>query len=183
MFRSANPNRSKKRKQHASLEQSQLAVSDDDTSSLSSASTPQSSTSNALIDIHFKEDYLQGWAIDSDQLTIQRSLQEHWTSHSIPILLNVYTAVDFLHNTYVSNDTNGPLMWAAHLFSRTYITNIRYPTSVHNAAREETQRELGTYLGKALTAVSAALQDPDGAKRDDVLATVWILANYEVCKN
>lgn len=35
-------------------------------------------------------------------------------------------------------------------------------------------------MGKTLTAVSEALSKPDGAFRDDVLATVWILANYEV---
>lgn len=35
-------------------------------------------------------------------------------------------------------------------------------------------------MGKTLSAVNAALNDPAGAFRDDVLATVWILANYEV---
>lgn len=35
-------------------------------------------------------------------------------------------------------------------------------------------------MGKALRSVHGALQAPDGALRDDVLATVWILANYEV---
>lgn len=71
-------------------------------------------------------------------------------------------------------------MWAAHLFSRTYVTNVRYPVHVCNESALETQRELGTYMGKTLSAVNAALNDPAGAFRDDVLATVWILANYEV---
>lgn len=45
---------------------------------------------------------------------------------------------------------------------------------------DETDKALGMYMGKTLTAVSEALSKPDGAFRDDVLATVWILANYEV---
>lgn len=31
-----------------------------------------------------------------------------------------------------------------------------------------------------MSSVAAALKDPKGAFRDDVLATVWILSNYEV---
>ena len=44
----------------------------------------------------------------------------------------------------------------------------------------ETEKELGTYLGKTLSSVGEALKSPGGALRDDVLATVWILTNYEV---
>lgn len=112
--------------------------------------------------------------------SITRSLTEHWTEHSVPILLNVYSTLDFLHNIYRLNARNGPLIWAAHLFSRTYVTNIRHPVSIHKESEPETQRELGTYLGKTLSAVNSALKEPDGPFRDDVLATVWILANYEV---
>lgn len=57
---------------------------------------------------------------------------------------------------------------------------MRYPTAVHNDSKSETQRELGKYLGKTLSAVGEALKSPEGTRRDDVLATVWILANYEV---
>jgi hypothetical protein len=35
-------------------------------------------------------------------------------------------------------------------------------------------------MGKTISAVNQALSQPDGAFRDDVLATVWILANYEI---
>lgn len=108
------------------------------------------------------------------------SLSEHWTTHSVPILLNVYSTLDFLNNTYRTNPRDGPLVWAAHLFSRTYVTNIRYPTSIHKDSEAETQRELGTYLGRTLSSVGAALKSSQGAFRDDVLATVWILSNYEV---
>lgn len=112
--------------------------------------------------------------------TISRPLTEHWTTHSVPIILNVYSTLDFLHNIYRINSRNGPLVWAAHLFTRTYVTNIRYPISIYKESEVENQRELGTYLGKTLSAVNTALKEPDGAFRDDVLATVWILANYEV---
>lgn len=60
------------------------------------------------------------------------------------------------------------------------MTNLRNPTAVHNDSTDETDKLLGMYMGKTLTAVSEALSKPDGAFRDDVLATVWILANYEV---
>ncbi|UNI14994.1 hypothetical protein JDV02_001569 [Purpureocillium takamizusanense] len=116
----------------------------------------------------------------SYRAAVPKSMAEHWTSHSVPILLNVYSTLDFLNNAYQQNPRDGPLVWAAHLFSRTYVTNIRYPTAVYRSSELETQRELGTYLGKTLSTVAAALKDPKGAFRDDVLATVWILSNYEL---
>lgn len=109
-----------------------------------------------------------------------RTVTEHWTNHSVPILLNVYSTLAFLHNIYRIDRRNGPLMWAAHLFTRTYVTNIRQPVAVHRESALETQQELGAYLGKTLNAVNSALREPGGAYRDDVLATVWILASYEV---
>jgi hypothetical protein len=109
-----------------------------------------------------------------------RPVFQHWTSHSVPIVLNVYSNLDFIQDTYSSCGIDGPLIWAAHLFSRTYVTNIRYPTAITRDAHVETQRELGTYLGKTLNSVNKALSSPDGAFRDDVLATIWILSNYEV---
>ncbi|GAB0134370.1 hypothetical protein EsDP_00002747 [Epichloe bromicola] len=118
--------------------------------------------------------------VASSLTSLPRPLVEHWTNHSIPILLNVYSTLSFLHNIYRINARNGPLIWAAHLFSRTYVTNIRYPVHVHKESTVETQRELGTYLGKTLSSVNAALREPGGAFRDDVLATVWILASYEL---
>lgn len=111
---------------------------------------------------------------------LTKPLTEHWTTHSVPIILNVYSTLEFVHDIYRSNVQNGPLLWAAHLFSRTYVTNIRYPTSKYTESQEETDRELGVYLSKTLTSVNAALQKPEGAQRNDVLATVWILCNYEV---
>ena len=105
---------------------------------------------------------------------------EHWTSHSVPIMLNVYAPIEFLSDIYSHSLPDGPLVWAAHLFSRTYVTNLRYPTAMCRASYDETQRELGMYLGKTLGAVGAALKKPAGAMRDDILATVWTLANYEV---
>lgn len=108
------------------------------------------------------------------------TLNQHWTSHSVPIILDLYSSLGFIHEVYHAYNQDGPLIWVAHLFTRTYITNLQYPTSASTQSRLDTQRELGTYLGKTLSAVAAAIKTPDGAARDDVLATVWILANYEV---
>ncbi|PHH73046.1 hypothetical protein CDD83_4823 [Cordyceps sp. RAO-2017] len=111
---------------------------------------------------------------------IPPSLQEHWTAQSVPILLNVYSSLDFVDQVYRVDPGDGPLTWAAHLFSRTYVTNLRYPTAVHGESARETQQLMGTYLGRTLSSVSAALKTPRGPFRDDVLVTVWILANYEL---
>ncbi|KAJ6779558.1 hypothetical protein PWT90_10530 [Aphanocladium album] len=105
---------------------------------------------------------------------------EHWTAQSVPLLLDVYSAMDFLCNVYRTQNRSGPLLWSAHIFTRTYIMNVRYPTQVDDGARAETERELAMYMGKTLRAVNRALGQPGGAGRDDILATVWILANYEV---
>ena len=112
---------------------------------------------------------------------VQRPLVEHWTSHSVPILLNVYQTIDFLHNTFQIQCHDGPLLWAAHLFTRTYVTNLRYPTAISHQSSNEVRDELAMYMNKTLNAVSQILATPQGALRDDVLATVWILASYEVC--
>lgn len=115
---------------------------------------------------------------------LTKSLTQHWTVQSIPIVLNVYENLHFLQNAYRANTNTheGPLVWAAHLFSRTYITNLRYPTAKYKESQVETDRELGTYLGKTLSSVKAELKTPEGPFRNDVLATVWILANYEVSR-
>lgn len=57
---------------------------------------------------------------------------------------------------------------------------MMFPTARSRDSAVESQPELGWYMSKTLSAVSGALQTPDGALRDDVLGAVWILANYEV---
>jgi hypothetical protein len=47
-------------------------------------------------------------------------------------------------------------------------------------SRQESEQELGGYLGKVLSSVNSALKDPTGPFRNDVLATIWVLTNYEV---
>ncbi|KAG9257827.1 uncharacterized protein F5Z01DRAFT_303366 [Emericellopsis atlantica] len=114
------------------------------------------------------------------QMPMARAISEHWTNHSIPILLNVYSTLGFLRRMLSCYPTEGPLVWAAHLFTRTYVINLRFPTAIHNETMDENRRELGAYMGKTISAVAQALNQPDGVFRDDVLATVWILANYEI---
>lgn len=121
-----------------------------------------------------------GLAPKDDALILPPSLNQHWTTHSIPILLNVYSTIEFLHDIYRDTSVDGPLIWAAHLFSRTYVTNLKHSTGMHRESISEAEQEIGKYLGKTLSAVHLALKTPEGAMRDDVLATVWILSNYEV---
>lgn len=111
---------------------------------------------------------------------IAPSLSQHWTAQSIPIVLTIYSSIDFLKDVLAENYFDGPLVWAAHLFSRTYITNLHRPTALSNESATESAQEIGTYMGKTLSAVATALKDPEGAFRDDIISAVWMLCNYEI---
>ncbi|KAF5964990.1 vegetative incompatibility protein het-E-1 [Fusarium bulbicola] len=110
--------------------------------------------------------------------SVPRSMHQHWTLHSIPIFLNVYSTLPLFYDMY-RNIGDGPLLSATHLFSRAYVTVLRQPTAKYNTSMIENDQELTTQLGKTLTSVRSALAQPGGAYRDDLLATIWILANYE----
>lgn len=105
---------------------------------------------------------------------------QHWTAQSVPIVLTVYNSIEFLKDVLRENSFDGPLVWATHLFSRTYVTNIRQPTASSNGSTLENSQEIGTYMGKTLSAVSTALKHREGAFRDDIIGAVWMLCNYEV---
>lgn len=111
---------------------------------------------------------------------IAPSLSQHWTTQSVPIVLTIYSSLEFLKEVLHENSFDGPLVWASHLFSRTYVTNIRQPTALSNESATESAQEIGTYMGKTLSAVAAALKTPEGAFRDDILGAIWMLCNYEV---
>ena len=119
---------------------------------------------------------------DPNDWAIAPSLSQHWTAQSIPIVLTVYNYVDSLKDVLRENSFDGPLVWATHLFSRTYVTNLRQPTSLSNESAAEASQEIGTYMGKTLSAVGTALKDKDGAFRDDIIGAVWMLCNYEVLR-
>ncbi|PTB69939.1 N-terminal fungal transcription regulatory domain-containing protein [Trichoderma citrinoviride] len=172
VFRNADPTVVRKRKKRQALTQPQIQ-------SPGPGETPSSSSSSSSSSSLADSDPLPELAPNGDFI-INTSTGLHWTSHSVPIVLNVYSNLDFIKNMYLNFADDGPLIWAAHLFSRTYVTNLQYPTSLYRDAHLETQRELGTYLGKTLKLVSEALKTPEGPQRDDILATVWLLTNYEL---
>ncbi|KEY64789.1 hypothetical protein S7711_08068 [Stachybotrys chartarum IBT 7711] len=113
-------------------------------------------------------------------LPLGQSINVHWTANSVSMVLHVYSALEFLQSAYRLVRDDSPLIWAAHLFSRTYVTNLQYPTSMSRQSRQESEQELGGYLGKVLSSVNSALKDPTGPFRNDVLATIWVLTNYEL---
>lgn len=194
IFRNANPTTVNKRKKRA--DQAKLGASPESSDvSVSRSTTPASrqSTPSLLLDDNGYTAVLTPDSMDPTPLNasavageaqlhlpLTQPLTEHWTAHSVPIVLNVYSTLQFLNGMYSSCPPDGPLVWAAHLFARAYVTNLRYPTAIHSESVRESQRELGAYMGKTLSAVSDALQTPDGAFRDDILATVWVLSNYEL---
>ncbi|KAL7786236.1 hypothetical protein V8C37DRAFT_392643 [Trichoderma ceciliae] len=178
VFRNADPTAVKKRKKRQppspSCGQSSSSLSDAD------GPTPKPAPNGDFLLTSSTDLVLVNRANCIAPAHLARPVFEHWTSHSVPFMLNVYSDLDFVKNIYRDCGGDGPLVWAAHLFSRTYATNLRYPTAMHRDAHMDTQRELGTYLGKTLSSVSEALKTPEGAHRDDVLATVWLLTNYEL---
>ena len=189
MFRNANPTTVKKRKQRT--QEAFANASDASTPELVSSSSIAGSSSSGTPDALAEE--LDALVNDADagavvtkeghlfvQFPLTKTVNEHWTAHSVPILLDAYSTLDFLNEMYSTCPPDGPLVWAAHLFARTYVTNIQYPTAIQHESLVETQRELGSYMGKTLNAVNAALRTHEGAWRDDVLATVWVLSNYEL---
>ncbi|KHN95268.1 Zn(2)-C6 fungal-type DNA-binding domain protein [Metarhizium album ARSEF 1941] len=182
VFRHANPSTAKKRmrRKDKDADGSQRSSSAGTRSGTPASILSSSGGGTVVFDPKAELLSLSADAVSETPATISRPLTEHWTSHSVPMLLNVYSTLDFLHNIYRINPRDGPLVWAAHLFTRTYVTNIRHPVSIFKESEVENQRELGTYLGRTLSAVNRTLEDPDAAFRDDVLATVWILANYEL---
>lgn len=174
MFRPANPNKTKKRKKIGDTKEANeedVLLSEDGIQQLVAYGNR---SANVSIDE-------SAWFPSSERaVTMGISLQEHWSSHSIPILLNVYEAIDFVYNNYRDAEPDGALVCAAHLFSRAYVTNMRFSSSVDDGAYEKINKELQRYLGRTLRLVSEALAKPGGVMRDDILATVWILTNYEV---
>lgn len=186
MFRNANPTIAKKRKkrtQEAFASESSASehlTSDSNASSSSASPDPFQGELDAVLSASESQAVVTRNGAMFVQFPLSKPLNEHWTAHSVPILLDAYSTLQFLNNMYSSCPPDGPLMWAAHLFARTYVTNIRYPTAIQHESVAETQRELGHYMAKTLSAVNSALQTSEGAWRDDVLATVWVLANYEL---
>ncbi|KAL7932238.1 hypothetical protein V8C35DRAFT_307757 [Trichoderma chlorosporum] len=187
VFRNADPTAVKKRKKRMPPPQS--PSSSESSSSSPPESLPSDATSFATPDLTSNGDFvftssndlvLVNGANCNALLPLTRPVFEHWTAHSIPIILDVYSNLDFIRDMYREYTDDGPLVWAAHLFSRTYVTNLQYPTALSRDAHAETQQELGGYLGKTLHLVSEALKTPEGARRDDILGTVWLLTNYEL---
>lgn len=186
MFRNANPTTVKKRKKRtqeafaSDSSTSELLTSDSNPSSTSASPDPFQGELDAVLSASESQAIVTRDGATFVQFPLSKPLSEHWTAHSVPILLDAYSTLQFLNNMYSHCPPDGPLMWAAHLFARTYVTNIRYPTAIQHESLAETKRELGSYMGKTLSAINAALKTNEGIWRDDVLATVWVLANYEL---
>lgn len=153
--------------------------------SSSSSSSGSSTVDPKIVDEELFVDYDDTFPLASDELILSEtplvpSLSQHWTAHSVSIALAVYGQVDFFFNVVSENPHDGPLLWATHLFSRTYVTNLRQPTALSKVSESDNTVELSKYLGRTLSAVASALKTPDGPMRDDIIGAVWMLANYEV---
>ncbi|EGX90450.1 Fungal transcriptional regulatory protein [Cordyceps militaris CM01] len=165
VFRNADPSTLKRRRKRAAAGGAQPAPA--------SRADPSSSASGGGDE--------RSQALVTGAAALGRQVAEHWTAQSVPLLLDVYSTMDFLRHVYTANhSSSGPLLWSAHIFTRTYVLNVRYPTHASAGLRGQAQRELAMFMGKTLRAVNRALAAPGGACRDDILATIWLLANHEV---
>ena len=111
---------------------------------------------------------------------IPPSLSQHWMTYSIPLFLDTFSTSDFIQSLYYLFGRSQALACAAHLFSHTYLLNSRHPGYICTGFDGETKRMLHSYLVEALNAVQTALKSPNGTSRDDILATIFILAFHEV---
>jgi hypothetical protein len=182
IFRNTDPSRSQKRKGQRTVQQQQQQVRLQGPICWSESSSAPTRHFPFPDDASIDTPTIMAIASRSRLYTPQlyMPITQHWTSHSIPIMLNIYAPIEYLTEMYYRSPPNGLVAWSAHIFSRTYITNLRYPTVVCIESYRQTQRELGMFLGKLLSAVSSALATPAGAMRDDILIAVWTLANYEL---
>jgi hypothetical protein len=99
-------------------------------------------------------------------------VNEHWTTHSFPMLMEWFSSMPFFTRILGSVQENHPLALIGHVFARTYMVN-RY-----NAP--EDKRAIFAYLGKALQATQATIDHASRSKEDATMVAVWLLGNYEV---
>ncbi|GAD94057.1 hypothetical protein NECHADRAFT_31630 [Paecilomyces variotii No. 5] len=180
IFRNVNPTNIKKR----NTRPKQVTVRTSSSCDTSYPSTLQPNEAPIVVSTDTAGSHATGLPA-AKPASLTSTIHEHWSVHSVPLVLNIYPALELLeklyHNvSFQNNSPDSPLMWVTHLFSLTYIANLRYPTSSRRGSELETQRELGNYLTKTLRTVRHALQTREGVLRDDVLISVWMLMNYEM---
>ncbi|GKT48145.1 beauvericin cluster-specific repressor BEA4 [Colletotrichum spaethianum] len=104
-------------------------------------------------------------------LPVPRSVRQHWTAESIPLVIGLYSSLDFLPKLFKDVRQDHCLVLASHVFTRAYVINRFRPRM--------DQRELSVCLGNALASVQEAVKSPKVYAADSTIVAVWLLGNYE----
>ena len=118
----------------------------------------------------------------STLLPLSAPLQDHWEHHSIPLLLDQFSASpggsrfygysDFLPDLYRQTYEKSCLLLATNAVARAYLTN-----QTHSAVCLNDQAQV---YGKALRSTNQALQDQFEGIQDATVVAVWLLGIHEV---
>ncbi|KAK1622862.1 hypothetical protein BDP81DRAFT_140373 [Colletotrichum phormii] len=105
-------------------------------------------------------------------LPVLKSLRQHWTAESIPLVLGFYQSLDFLPGLFRGAGQDHCLVLTGQVFTRAYMINRFRPRADY--------RELSIVLGHALAAVQEAIRSPKTYTSDSTIVAVWLLGNYEL---
>jgi hypothetical protein len=121
-------------------------------------------------------------AADIDSFSISPRIEDRWSTHSVRLLLNLYSVpldgsrfygyLDFLPDLYRETSEESCLSLTTNAFTRAYIAN-----QAHTSAGTDKLAEL---YWKALRSTNAALRDPSKCVQDDTIMAVWLLGIHEV---
>ncbi|KAK1483038.1 hypothetical protein CABS01_02774 [Colletotrichum abscissum] len=105
-------------------------------------------------------------------LPVLKTIRQHWTAESIPLVLGFYESLDFLPGLFRGAGQNHCLVLTGQVFTRAYMINKFRPRADY--------RELSIVLGHALAAVQEAIRNPKTYTSDSTIVAVWLLGNYEL---
>lgn len=125
--------------------------------------------------------------IAGSQLGIPCALPENISSHSVPLILDQYSAIQFEAKSasprgfgyhsflpiLLEKHNHSCLKLAVEAWADAYVKN-----KSENALGASYRPSI--VYGKALRAVNECLRDPAALLQDTTLAAVWVLGNYEV---
>ncbi|KAK1965031.1 hypothetical protein LY78DRAFT_581290 [Colletotrichum sublineola] len=104
-------------------------------------------------------------------LPLLRSVHQHWTAESIPLVIGFYPGMDFLPGLFGSVKPDHCLVLAGQVFARAYMIN--------SFRRKTDYRELSKLLSNALASVQKAIMSTKAYTSDSTIMAVWLLGNYE----
>ncbi|TID05034.1 hypothetical protein CH35J_003006 [Colletotrichum higginsianum] len=111
-------------------------------------------------------------SVGTPPLPLLRPVRQHWTAESVPLVIGLYSGLDFLPGLFRGVGQDHCLRLAAHVFTRAYVINRFRPQTDY--------RELSMFLGNALASVQNAIMSPSTCTSDSTIIAVWLLGNYEL---